>query len=345
MLTSASSAVGHQKFADNYFYIKKQLLFGVLPGLFLFFLLVKIDYHLLKKLSLPFFIASVILLVLVFIPSLGTNLGTTSLSWIKIGGFSFQPSEIAKFALIIFMAAYLSSRGKELLDFKKGFLGILGIGLIPIALVVLEPDIGTASILFILLFGILFVGGVRWPYLIGLGVAAVAAFLLLIAVSPYRMQRFMTFMHPELDPQGIGYQINQSFLAIGSGGWWGRGLGHSLQKFQYLPEVHADSIFAIIAEEMGFVFVFGFVALLVFIVSRGLIVAKKAPDEFGRMLASGIIIWLVCQSFLNIGAMAGILPLTGIPLPFVSHGGTALMVAMGAVGVLINISKQTTDNR
>lgn len=159
--------------------------------------------------------------------------------------------------------------------------------------------------------------------------------------APYRAARFMTFLHPELDPQGVGYHINQAFLAIGSGGIFGRGLGHSLQKFQYLPEVAADSIYAIIAEEMGFIFALGLIILLIFIVMRGFVIAKNSGDEFGRLLVSGIIIWFATQSFMNIGAMVGIMPLTGVPLPFISHGGTALAIAMGAVGILVNVSKKS----
>ena len=187
----------------------------------------------------------------------------------------------------------------------------------------------------------LFVAGARWSHILGLAGAGLSGLVLMIVMAPYRAARLMTFLHPELDPQGIGYHINQAFLAIGSGGILGRGLGHSLQKYQYLPEVHSDSIYAIIAEEMGLLFALAIVILLILIIARGFMVAKHAPDQFGRLLVSGIIIWFATQSFLNIGAIVGILPLTGVPLPFISHGGTALMIAMGAVGIVVNVSKQT----
>lgn len=174
-----------------------------------------------------------------------------------------------------------------------------------------------------------------------LAVVGVIAFLVMIWAAPYRAERFMTFLHPELDPQGQGYHINQAFLAIGSGGLLGLGLGHSRQKFQYLPEVHADSIYAVMAEELGFFVAAGFVVLLLYICLRGLRIAKSAPDTFGRILMIGIIMWFMAQAFLNIGAMVGLLPLTGVPLPFVSHGGTALMVTLAGVGIMVNISKQT----
>ena len=339
MLASSSSPVGHQRFNDAYFFIKRQMLFGVLPGLFLFFFFAKWRYQNLKKIALIFFIFSIFLLLLVFIPGVGQAFGTVNKSWVTLAGFSFQPAEFTKLGLIIYLAALLVSKGRELDNFKKGFLLVLGVGLIPLFLVVLQPDIGTLSILFAILLGMLFVAGARWNHLLLLLGVGVGVFILMIVVAPYRVARLTTFLHPELDPQGIGYHINQAFLAIGSGGFWGKGFGHSLQKFQYLPEVAADSIYAVIAEEMGFLFAAGLIVLIFLITYRCLMLAKHAPDQFSRLLVSGITIWITTQSFLNIGAMVGIMPLTGVPLPFISHGGSALAIAMGAVGILINVSK------
>lgn len=339
MLTSASSPLGHERFGDNYFYIKRQLLFGFLPGLVLFFFFSRLDYHLLKRASSWIYLTAIILLFFVFIPGLGSNYGTNAKSWLTLLGYSFQPSELAKLALIIYMSAFLSNLGKTIEDLKSGFLFSLGVGLIPVLLVILQPDIGTVSILFAILFAMLFVAGARWPHIIGLASVGVAGLVLMIVLAPYRAARFMTFLHPELDPQGVGYHINQAFLAIGSGGFFGRGLGHSLQKFQYLPEVHSDSIYAIMAEEMGLLFALGFIVLWILIIGRSFILAKKLTDQFGRLLISGIIIWFAAQTFLNVGAMLGVLPLTGLPLPFVSHGGTALMIGMAATGIIINVSK------
>ncbi|MBT4121273.1 MAG: cell division protein FtsW [Candidatus Magasanikbacteria bacterium] len=341
MLTSAGSAVGHEKFGDSYFFIKRQLLFGVLPGLFLFFFFSKLDYRILKRWSTAFYILTIGLLLMVFIPGLGSAYGTNAKSWLVLFGYSFQPAEIAKLAMIIFISAFISRKGKQLFDLKEGFLVTLGVGLIPVILVVLQPDIGTVSILFAILFGLLYVGRAKLPHIIGLAGSGITALVIMIMAAPYRAARFMTFLHPELDPQGVGYHINQAFLAIGSGGILGRGLGHSLQKFQYLPEVAADSIYAIIAEEMGFIFAVGLVVLLILITTRGFLLAKNCGDEFGRLLVSGIIIWFATQSFMNIGAMVGIMPLTGVPMPFISHGGTALAIAMGAVGILVSVSKKS----
>lgn len=340
MLSSASVAMGYQKFGDSYFYIKKQLLYGVLPGLVLFFIFAKTDYHLLRKFGLAIYLLSIVLLLVVFLPGIGSAYGTQANSWISLWGYSFQPAEFAKLGMVIFLSYFISAKGKEMFDFQRGFLLTLGLGMIPVVLVVLQPDIGTVSILFAILFGLLYIGRAKILHLIGLALAGLASLAMMIMVAPYRAARLTTFLHPELDPQGIGYHINQAFLAIGSGGWFGRGLGRSLQKFQYLPEVSADSIYAVIAEEMGFIFAFGLIVLLILITKRGLTLAKKAPDEFGRLMVSGIIIWFITQSFLNIGAMVGVLPLTGVPLSFVSHGGTALMIALAGVGILANVSKQ-----
>jgi cell division protein FtsW len=341
VLTSASSVVALQKFDDSYFFVKRQLLYGVLPGMLALYIFAKLDYHLLKRFSFVIFIGTLVLLLLPFVPGIGTTLGTSAHSWILIGGASIQPAEFAKIASIIYLSAYMSQLGQGIEQFKSGFLVTLGLGMIPIALVILQPDIGTVSILFAILFSMLFLGKAKYSHLVLLAVVGVICFLAMIWVAPYRAARFTTFLHPELDPQGQGYHINQAFLAIGSGGMLGLGLGHSRQKFAYLPEVHADSIYAVMAEELGFFSATAFLILLLYIAFRGFTIAKHAPDTYGTLLVSSIVLWFMIQSFLNIGAMVGLLPLTGVPLPFVSHGGTALMVALAGVGIVINVSKQT----
>lgn len=341
MLTSASAPMGYDKFGDKNFFIKRQLLVGVLPGIMAFFILAKIKYELLKKYALSIFVFSLVLTILVFVPGIGSDLNAGAKSWIILFGQSFQPSEFLKISMIIFLAYYLSEKGKGILDFKNGFLIALGLGLIPIALVVLQPDIGTASVLFAILFGMFFIAGANIWHIAGLALSGVTGFALMILVAPYRAARFMIFLHPELDQLGIGYHVNQAFLAIGSGGIFGLGFGHSLRKYEFLPEVNADSIFAVMAEEVGFIFATGFIFLLLFIFYRTLKIAKKAPDSFSRLLVCGIIIWFIAQSFMNISAMLGLMPLTGLPLPFVSHGGTALFASMASVGIIMNVSKHT----
>lgn len=341
LLSSAGVAVGLERFDDAYFFIKRQLLFGFVPGSILFLFIVKINYSIWKKYASPLYITGIILLLLVFIPSLGSTNNTGVQSWINIAGFSFQPAEAAKLTMIIYMAAYLSTLGKGIENFSHGFLHALGLGIIPLVLVVIQPDIGTAFILFSVLFVMLFLAQAKMSHLSLLAGLALVCSISMILAAPYRTERLMTFLHPELDPQGQGYHINQAFLAIGSGGWFGLGLGHSRQKFQYLPEVHADSIFAIGGEELGFIIITGFLILLLLMSLRGFMIAKNSQDPFGRYLVGGIIAWFTIQSLLNIGAMVGLLPLTGVPLPFVSHGGSALMIGMVAMGVVVNVSKKS----
>jgi cell division protein FtsW len=341
ILTSAGSAVGYEKFGDSYYFIKHQLLFGALPGLILLLIFSKIPYQKLKKFSAPLLFLSIILLIIVFVPSLGAKYGSAK-SWINIFGFSFQPAELVKLTFLLYLSALLEKRGESgVRDFYFGFLPfVFLLGLISL-LIILQPDLGTLSIIIFMCLAVFYASGAKLKHMIGLILAGATSVYFLIKTSPYRVARLTTFLHPELDPLGIGYHINQAFLAIGSGGIFGRGFGHSRQKFLYLPEVTGDSIFAIMAEELGFIFCAILILLFIFFMYRGLKIAQNAPDMFGRLIATGIISWIVFQAFFNISSMVGLLPMTGVPLPFISAGGTALAVTMAAVGILINISKQT----
>jgi cell division protein FtsW len=340
MLSSAGAAVGWQKFGDTYWYAKHQIMFGVLPGLLLFFILSRIDYYRLRPLAGPLLIASIVLLTLVFIPGIGAEWGT-SRSWINFFGFSLQPSEIVKLTFLLYLVGWLASKEeKHLKDFHNGFLPFLFVLGIVSLLIIMQPDTGTMLIIVAMSLVVFFVAGGSWLHLTWLSVAGAAGLWLLIKVSPYRAARLTTFLHPELDPQGIGYHINQALLAVGSGGWFGRGFGHSRQKFAYLPEVTGDSIFAIVGEELGFIISALVIALFMFFVWRGLKMAQHCRDPFGRLLIVGIITWFTIQAFFNIGAIIGILPLTGVPLPFISYGGTSMMMCLAATGILANISKQ-----
>jgi cell division protein FtsW len=338
ILTSASGPIGIREFGDTYHFIKQQLLLGVVPGLVGFFITVNFKLDWFKKLAWPIYIISLILLILVFIPGIGTDLSTAAQSWILLGNYTLQPAELAKPGLIIFMSYYLSEVGDKITSWE-GFSFSLLFGMIPIGLIALQPDIGTATILFGILFVMLFLAGARWSHMSLLALVSVLALGVLILAAPYRTQRFQTFLHPGKNPQGAGYQINQAFLAIGSGGVSGRGLGQSKQKFEYLPEVETDSIFAILAEEMGFIFVVIFLVILAATFRQGYTITKKAPDKFSQLLAGGIMSWLVIQTFLNIGGIVGLIPMTGVPLPFVSYGGTALTVALASIGIIANVSK------
>jgi cell division protein FtsW len=340
MLSSASSAVAYNKFGDNYWYLKHQLLYGLLPGILAFLFFLKIDYRKLKIIALPLLIISVVALLLVFIPGLGASYGRAR-NWINIFGMSLQPAEIVKLFFLIYLAARLGEKREEeeTKDSSSSFIPFIStFGLISF-LIAAQPDLGTLSIIIVIAVSVYFAAGAPFSHLAIIGTGGIIMFLALIKVAPYRAARLLTFLNPSLDPQGVGYHINQALLAIGSGGFFGLGLGLSRQKFQYLPEVAGDSIFAIISEELGFLFAVGLIIAFVLLAVRGYRIAKTAPDGFGRLLAVGITSWFVFQAFINIGAMLGLMPLTGVPLPFISYGGTALTTCLAAVGLMGSISK------
>ncbi|NUM25177.1 MAG: putative lipid II flippase FtsW [Candidatus Buchananbacteria bacterium] len=340
MLSSASSVSSFREYNDVYFFLKRQIIRGFLPGLALFVFFTVVNYRTWEKFTVPIFGLALLLLVMVLIPGIGATYNQSQ-SWISIGGLSFQPSEVVKLLLILSLAGWFSYRGEAMTgDFWNGFLPFLVIlGLVG-GLVALS-DLGTAIVIVAIAVVIYFVAGARIRHVISLVVLGFGAAAVLIAKAPYRAERLMTFLNPELDPLGFGYHINQAFLAIGSGGLFGLGFGQSRQKFAYLPEVMGDSIFAIIAEELGFIFAASLIVLFLLLAWRGLKLAKKVEDDYARYIVVGIIGWFTWQAFFNIAAMIGLMPLTGIPLPFISYGGTALASAMAAAGILINISRQS----
>lgn len=340
MIASAGVIYSETRFGDNYYFFKHQLFFGFLPGMAILYLFQKIDYHYWKKIAVPLFLITLIFLVLVFIPGIGTKVYGAS-RWIQLGHLSFQPSEMAKIATILYLAAWLESRGRrKIRDFFEGvapFLGILGIlGF----LIIKQPDTGTLGLIILVAGAIYFASGAKISHILALILAGIAGLWVLVKMAPYRLNRFLVFLNPEMDPQGIGYQINQALLAIGSGGIFGIGLGYSRQKFNYLPEPVGDSIFAIIGEELGMIGAGMLVLLFIILAFRGFRIAKNSPDDFGKLVAIGITSWIVFQAFINIAAITSIIPLTGIPLPFISYGGTSLIFLLAGAGILLNISKQ-----
>ena len=340
MLASAGVATGWQKFGDTYWHLKHQLVFGLLPGIVLFIIFAKIDYHYWKKIAAPLLFISIGLLVLVFIPGIGAKWGT-SRSWINIFGMSIQPSEIVKLTFLLYLSAWLSAKQEHhIKDLSYGFIPFVFILGVIATLNILEPDTGTMIIITAMSLAVYFVAGGSLIHLTWLSLFGAAGLAFIIKVSPYRAARLTTFLHPELDPKGIGYHINQALLAVGSGGFFGRGYGHSRQKFAYLPEVTGDSIFAVISEELGFVLTVVVVLIFGYVANRGMKLANRCQDQFGKLLVVGIIVWFLVQALFNIGAVIAILPLTGVPLPFISYGGTALMMCLAATGILANISKQ-----
>lgn len=340
MIASAGVAYGKVRFGDEYFFLKQQSL-GLVVGITSLFIVSRIDYHLFRKFVVPLFFLAVALLVMVFIPGVGTTVYGAA-RWIELGPLSFQPSEVMKLAIILYLAAWLSGKQqvKNNADFFEGYVPFVAILSLVGFLIIKQPDTGTLGLIFCIALIIFFVSGARLSYIFFTILGGIATLALLIRLAPYRMERFLVFLNPDHDPLGSGYQLNQALMALGSGGWLGVGLGQGRQKFNYLPEPVTDSIFAVLGEEVGFIGVVVVVTLFLFVAWRGLRIAQRAPDMFGRLVAVGIISWIFIQAMINTMAISGIIPLTGIPLPFISYGGTSLAVLLTAIGILLNISKQ-----
>ncbi len=342
ILSSASYFISCEKFNDCYFYLKHQLLFGLLPGLALFLFFSYFNYQHLKKFALPLLILTILFLLAVFIPGIGFA-KSEARRWIKIGGFVFQPSELIKLSFLIYLAAWLAKNRDKIKSVREIFIPFIILLALVSGLIALQPDIGTLMVIVSIALVIYFVAGAAWKHLIVLIGGLISLLVILIKIAPYRLARITTFFNPGIDPQGIGYHINQALLAIGSGGIFGRGLGHSHQKIYYLPEVISDSIFAVMAEEFGFILMVIVVGLYIYLAYRIFRIAGQANGNFGQLLAAGIGFWFIFQAIVNMGAMLNILPLTGIPLPLVGYGGSSLCAYLAAFGILVNISRQTTD--
>lgn len=339
ILSSASGAVAYAKFADAYYYVKHQL-FGLVLGLIAFFYLSRIDYHLWRKYALGFLIFSVILLLLVFIPGLSADYGKAR-SWINIFGFSLQPAEFVKLSFLLYLAAWLENRKEQLEDLSQGIGPFIIIMCLIAVLMILQPDVGTLSIVALTSLIVYFIGGGSLKHIIIILVFSVLSFALLTQFKPYQLDRFRCMIDPGYDRQDVCYHVNQSLIAVGSGGIFGRGLGASRQKYMYLPEVSSDSIFAVIAEETGFIVSAILILVYLYIFYRGYLIAIHAPDVFGRILAIGIVSWIVIQAMINIAGIINALPMTGVPLPLISYGGSSILASLAALGILVNISKQT----
>lgn len=338
MLLSASSVVAYNSYQDSYYFFKHQLI-GLSAGLLAFWFFSRFDYHRWKKMAFYLLIFSLILLLLVFIPGLAAGWGKAK-SWIKVFGHSLQPAEIVKITFLIYLAAWLEARKNQLKNFSQGigpFIIILGLVSL---LMLLQPDFGTLFIIAITSLIVYFVAGGGLKHIFFILIIGLVALAIMINFKPYQANRFKCLVDPEFSKKEYCYQVNQSLIAIGSGGIFGRGLGASRQKFLYIPEVVGDSIFAVIGEETGWLFSSTLIILYLALFYRGMMIAKNATDNFGRILAAGIVSWLTIQALINIGGLINFIPLTGLPLPLISYGGTALMASLGAVGILVNISKQ-----
>jgi cell division protein FtsW len=338
-LAGASAPKALQSAGKTTYFLFHQIIFGSIPGVFLGLIFYKIDVKTLKKLSFWLFIFAFLLTIAVFLPKIGLELGGGR-RWIRIFNFTFQPSEFLKLAFILYLAAWMTKMKKTKKDFSHLFLPFLTIVGLLAAVFILQPDISTFGVIVLLGAIIYFSAETPISHILLLGLIGILALSALVYLEPYRFSRLFVFLNPEADPLGQGYQIKQSLIAVGSGGLFGKGLGLSEQKFGFLPQPITDSIFAIFAEETGFIG--SVVLLLLFLIFawQGFKIAKNVNNEFLRLVAIGITSWITIQAFINIGAMIGILPLTGIPLPFLSYGGSALICELAASGLLLNISKQ-----
>ena len=337
MVYSASAIVAADRFRDPYFFLKKQIFWAAL-GCGALWLALRTDYRRLEKIVPVLLAVTAVLLVLVLVPGLGVSVNG-SRRWLRLGPLSFQPAELAKLALVVYLAAFLARKRDQLGDFRRGVFPPLIVGGGFAGLVLLQPDLGNSLTLLVLTLGLLFLAGASTKWLLAVVVPVVPLGILAVLMAPYRMRRVFAFLDPWQDPRGSGFQIIQSWLALGSGGLVGRGMGESKQKLFYLPEAHTDFIFAIIGEELGFVGAAVIVALFAALVWRGLRIGLRAADPFGAYLALGITVLVATQTLVNLGVVTGMLPTKGLPLPFLSFGGSALLVTMVATGVLLNISQ------
>lgn len=340
MIYSSSNIWAEYKFGDSFHYLKYQLFFFLI-GLFLMLLVSKINYRFYYIYSNVILFFSFVLLVLVLIPGIG-SVRNGSRSWFGIGSFGIQPSEAAKISLIIFVSKYFSFNQRYVKDYLKGIFPILFITGIFFGLIMLQPDLGTGLILFVSILSILFIAGVDLKFFLGGGILGIVGVVFLILIAPYRMNRITSFIDPWKDALGTGFQIIQSLYAIGPGGLLGMGYLNSVQKHFYLPEPQTDFIFSVIAEEFGVVGVAFVIGLFGVILYRGVKISNNCQDIFGKYLSFGILFQLIFQAIMNLCVVVGLIPVTGVTLPFLSYGGSSLLMSMISVGILLNISKSST---
>lgn len=338
MIYSASYIWADYKFDNSFHYVVYQGIF-VIIGIILMIIVSKIDYHIYYKYSNILLLIAFILLVLVLIPGIG-SVRNGSRSWFGIGSFGVQPSEFSKICLIIFTSKYLEKSNKFIKDYKKGIIPILLILFLFFGLIMLEPDFGTGMIIVISIIALLFVAGVNMKFFVILGIIGIIGIIGLIIIAPYRMDRITSFLNPWNDPLGTGFQIIQSLYAIGPGGLLGTGFLNSRQKHFYLPEPQTDFIFSIISEEFGVLGVIIVTSLFAILLYRGIKIALKKEDLFGKYLAFGLTFQIIVQTILNLCVVIGLVPVTGVTLPFLSYGGSSLLISCLSIGILLNISRR-----
>lgn len=338
VLSSVSAVISQQKFGSPYFYLYRFVLFGLLPGGLLGFFALKMPLAFLKKWGWLLLLINLIFMVLVFLPKIGISAGGAS-RWINLGFVSFQPSEFLKLTTLLYLAAILTKVREKTttLIFLVFLVSIGSIGL----LLKLQPDISTFGIIAISATIMYFLANTPLKHIFGIFLGGTAAFAFLVATASYRLNRFLVFLNPNLDPMGSSYHIKQVLIAVGSGGIFGKGLGMSIQKLGFIPEPISDAIFSIFSEEAGFIGGLIMISLFLIFAWQGFKIIKKSQDKFSQLLAAGIVLWITLQAFINMGSMVGVLPISGVPLPFVSYGGSALVAELIGVGILLNISRSS----
>ena len=343
IMFSASGVMAETRYGDSTFFLKRQSLW-LLLGLMALHWVAQRDYNMWKTLT-PYGLAlTFVLLVLVLIPFLGTQVNGAR-RWLRVAGFSMQPGEIAKLSIVLYLASFLVRKEQDLVTFSRGVLAPMAVVGTFAGLLLLEPDMGTAVFLTLLLFGLLFLGGTRIPHLLGMGMVLLAVAYTLIMQSDYRRRRLLNFLDPWQDPTDAGFQLTQSFVALGNGGLFGVGLGEGRQKLFFLPEAHADFVLALVGEELGFVGTGLLIGLFAILIVKGFKIAGQAPDAFGRHLAGGVTLLVGIQVLINMSVVSGLLPTKGLTLPFVSYGGSSLIMSLVAMGILLSISRAGPTDR
>lgn len=337
MVYSASAVLAFREYGDSFYFVKRQLFFALL-GLTMMIFMMRVDYWVWRKYAGIGLVICFVLLLIVMVPGIGVVRGGAR-SWLGIGSFGVQPSEFMKIGIILYLAHHLSNSLHHIEEVVNGLLKPLAIVGMAFFLIMLQPDMGTGAVLVGASLLMIFVAGAKLKHLSILGLIGLMGFVMLIAVAPYRLKRIVAFLDPWQDPLGAGYQAIQSLYAIGSGGLVGLGIGQSRQKYSYLPEPQTDFIFSIIGEELGFIGGSSMLLLFMFLVYRGLRIAMTARDNFGSLIALGIIGMIAVQIAINIGVVIGLFPVTGITLPFISAGGSSLTLMLTSVGILLNISR------
>ena len=338
MVYSSSSIMATMRYSDGFFFLKRQGIYA-LVGFALMALIMQVDYRHLRRLAVPFLLLCVVLLVAVLLPGIGTQAGGAS-RWIRLGPISLQPAELAKIALVMYMAHSLAKKQEKIKSFKLGFIPYMIILAVLLFLLLLQPDLGSALTLGAVAMVMLLVAGTRLSYLFSLVIIAAPFLYFAVMNVDYRRRRILAFLNPWEDPTNSGFQIIQSWIAFGTGGLFGNGLGEGKQKLFYLPEAHTDFIFSVVGEELGFAGVLVIAAMFLVLVLRGVRTSLGAPDDFGRHLALGLSVLLGLEAFVNMAVVMGMLPTKGLALPFISYGGTSIVTTLMVIGLLLNISSQ-----